>query len=86
VPLSPNLGNSMDDLNFDAPVSTFTAPSNVTEGDLNDSILGGELEICNLCFLFIIHAHHVGTIGSLSGLTFPCIRSYGRGQQQTEGN
>ena len=39
APLSPNLGNSMDEL--DIP-GTFTVPSNVTDGDLDDSILGGE--------------------------------------------
>mgnify|MGYP003385279622 CR=1 FL=1 len=42
MPLSPNLGDSVDDLNFDAPVSTFTAPSNIQEADLDDSILGGK--------------------------------------------
>lgn len=42
MPLSPNLGNSVDDFNFDAPASTFTAPSNIKEGDLDDSILGGK--------------------------------------------
>lgn len=40
MPLSPNLGNSIDD--FDTPVSTFTAPSNFEEADLDDSILGGK--------------------------------------------
>jgi hypothetical protein len=42
TPLSPNLGNSMDDINFDPPpTKTFSAPSNVNADDLDDSILGG---------------------------------------------
>lgn len=41
TPLSPHLGDSTDDLDtFNAP-TTFTAPSNIEEGDLDDSILGG---------------------------------------------
>jgi hypothetical protein len=53
-PLSPNLGNSMDDINFDAPV-TFAAPSNIEEGDLDDSILGGMPNKLLPQLLFFMH-------------------------------
>lgn len=43
VPLSPELGQSMDSFKYDAPGNKFTAPSNINEADLDDSILGGKL-------------------------------------------